>query len=159
MLNSPYIDDIYTTMKLTVQDTYITIDPIGNQEAGTPFTIAGTTNLAPNNQLLIEITPTSFTLGDKNQQTSASGISGTVTIITGNPNAWPYPVSGHSLPIDSYTSAYQESPYPPVPPPPSVSSHPPRSNRTSADPARPSTHPRRSSRRCIYHAPETLIIF
>lgn len=103
MLNSPYIDDIYTTMKLTVQDTYITIDPIGNQETGTPFTISGTTNLAPNNQLLIEITPTSFTPGDKNQQTSASGISGTVTIIAGNPNAWSYPVSGHSLPIDSYT--------------------------------------------------------
>lgn len=103
MLDSPYIDDLYTTMKLTVQDPYITINPVGDQEAGNPFTISGTTNLAPNNQLLIEITPASFVPGDKNQQTSASGISGTVTVIAGNPNAWSYPVSGYSLPLDSYT--------------------------------------------------------
>ncbi|MCQ2355863.1 MAG: hypothetical protein MJ014_02410 [Methanocorpusculum sp.] len=40
-----------------------------------------------------------FVPGDKNQQTSASGISSTVTVIAGNPNAWSYPVSKHSLPI------------------------------------------------------------
>jgi hypothetical protein len=55
-----------------------------------PFTISGTTNLAPNNQLLIEITPASF-------------VPGTVTVIAGNPNTWSHPVSGHSLPIDPYT--------------------------------------------------------
>jgi hypothetical protein len=30
MLDSSYIDDLYTTMKLTVQDPYITIDPVGD---------------------------------------------------------------------------------------------------------------------------------
>ncbi|MDE2443600.1 MAG: hypothetical protein O0X49_04380, partial [Methanocorpusculum sp.] len=103
MLNSPYIDDLYTTMKLTVQDPYITINPISDQETGIPFTISGTTNLAPNNQLLIEINPASFIPGDKNQQPSASGISGTTTVIAGTPNAWSYTVGGSGLPIDTYT--------------------------------------------------------
>ena len=104
MLSSPYIDDIYTTMKLTVQEPSITINPIGNQEAGIPFVVSGTTNLAANDQLLIEIAPTSFVPGDKNQQFPQSGISGTVTVAAASPaNSWSYPVSGSALKIDSYT--------------------------------------------------------
>ena len=103
MLDSPYIDDLYTTMKLTVQDPFLTIDPVGDQEAGTSFTISGTTNLAPNNRLLIEINPAAFVPGDKNQQTSTTGVSGTATVFAGNPNGWSYPVSGTGLSADSYT--------------------------------------------------------
>ena len=102
MLDSPYIDDLYTTMKLTVQDPFLTIDPVGDQETGTSFTISGTTNLAPGNRLLIEINPAAFVPGDKNQQTSAAGVSGTVTVFAGNPNGWSYPVSGSGLIADSY---------------------------------------------------------
>lgn len=103
MLSSPYIDDLYITLKLNVENPYITINPLGNQEIGIPFTISGTTNLAAGNQLLVEISSTSFVPGDKNQQTSASGVSGTVIVFSGSQNGWSYLVSCSGRAPDSYT--------------------------------------------------------
>ena len=104
MLDSPYIDDLYSTMKLIVEDPYITIDPIGDQELGRSFVLSGTTNLAAGDQLLVEIVPSSFVPSGKDQTVPPSGVSGTVTIAGGSTkNVWSYPVSGSDLATDSYT--------------------------------------------------------
>ena len=104
MLDSPYIDDLYSTMKLIVQEPYIMIDPVGTQEIGRSFVLSGSTNLAAGDQLLVEVVPTSFVPSGKDQPVPSSGVSGTVTIAGGSTqNVWSYPVSGSSLAADSYT--------------------------------------------------------
>ncbi len=49
--DSPDVDDIYTRLTFVIEDPWIRIDPIGNQTAGSAFTISGTTNLAAGNTL------------------------------------------------------------------------------------------------------------
>lgn len=103
MLASPYIDDIFTTMRLNVQGAYITITPPGTPEVGVPFVLLGTTNLAVNSWLVVEIAPSSFVPGEKDQPASSGGISATVQVAAGNPNSWSYAVGKTALGVDSYT--------------------------------------------------------
>ena len=44
-LDSPYVDDTYVKPRSTSRP-YIFIDPVGDKEAGSKFTISGTTNVA-----------------------------------------------------------------------------------------------------------------
>ncbi|WP_338095031.1 hypothetical protein [Methanorbis furvi] len=105
MLDSPYIDDLYTTLKLTVQAPYVTISPIGNQFVSDSFVISGRTNVAPGDKLLVEVSPSSFVPAGKNQQTSATGVSGSVVVAKGSPdNVWSFAVDGSRLTVDSYTA-------------------------------------------------------
>ncbi|MDV0442848.1 hypothetical protein [Methanorbis rubei] len=105
MLDSPYIDDLYTTLKLTVQAPYVTISPIGNQFVGDSFVISGRTNVAPGDKLLVEVSPSSFVPAGKNQQTPATGVSGSVVVAKGSPdNVWSFAVDGSRLTVDSYTA-------------------------------------------------------
>lgn len=105
MLESPYIDDLYTTVKLTIQPPYINIDSMGNHTLGESFTLTGRTNMAPGNKkLLIEVAPTSFVPSGKNQQTPPTGVSGSVVVEKGTPdNIWRFFVDGSKLALDSYT--------------------------------------------------------
>jgi len=50
-LDSPNVNDIYRRLTFVIEDPWIRIDPIGNQTAGSAFTISGTTNLAAGNTL------------------------------------------------------------------------------------------------------------
>ncbi len=105
MLDSPYIDDLYTTLKLTVQAPYVTIGQIGNRFSGESFVISGTTNVAPGDKLLVDVAPSSFVVSGKNQQTPPSGVSGSVEVVKGSPdNTWSFAVDGGRLMIDSYTA-------------------------------------------------------
>ena len=104
MLASPYIDDIYTTLTLTVQAPYIAINPVGTKYTGESFTVSGRTNLAPEDKLLVEVSPSAFVPSGKNNPVSSYGTSGTVGIVKDSPdNTWNFLVDGSGFAADSYT--------------------------------------------------------
>lgn len=67
------------------------INEIGTVTAGETVTIGGTTNLAPGNRLLIEVTPVGFGPGNASVQ---GGTSGTAIVEEGNAtaNTWSFEV-------------------------------------------------------------------
>ncbi|MCZ0862078.1 hypothetical protein [Methanocorpusculum vombati] len=104
MLASPYIDDLYTTLTLTVQSPYIEITPVGTRYAGEPFAVSGRTNLAPQDKLLVEVVPASFVPSGKNNPVSSYGTAGSVAVMKGSPdNSWSFSVDGSKLSPDTYT--------------------------------------------------------
>ncbi|MDV2481122.1 hypothetical protein F8E02_03670 [Methanoculleus sp. Wushi-C6] len=66
-----------------------TIDEIGTVAAGETVVISGTTNLAPGNRLIVEVTPVAFGPG------GAGGTSGTAVVQAGNgtANTWSFEVN------------------------------------------------------------------
>ncbi|MDE2519087.1 MAG: hypothetical protein O0W93_06705 [Methanocorpusculum sp.] len=104
MLASPYIDDLYTTLTLTVQTPYIGIDPVGTRYLGESFVVSGRTNLAPQDTLLVEVVPASFVPSGKNDPVTSYGTSGSVAIVKSTPdNVWSFSVDGSKLSADTYT--------------------------------------------------------
>jgi hypothetical protein len=59
-LDSPNVDDTYVKLTFNVEEPYIIIDPIGDKEAGSKFTISGTTNAAVGDKLIIDVTSAAF---------------------------------------------------------------------------------------------------
>ncbi len=59
-MNSPNVDDTYTNLTFYVEESWIRIDPLENLTVGSTFAISGTTNLAPGDELLIDVTSASF---------------------------------------------------------------------------------------------------
>lgn len=91
---------------------WIAIDshPIGTHYIGESFTISGTTNISPGNELLAEIYPLNQTRSIKG--TVYSGSAGRVTIKEGpyGKNIWSYPVDLSDFKPDEYrviVSSYQ----------------------------------------------------
>jgi len=104
-LNSPMIDDTYTKMQFLVEEPKVSINPIGEQKVGSKFEISGTTNLAyDDNDLLIEVTSSSFKPTDKSQSGEFSGATGTVKVQQGTDglNKWAFTVDASSFKPDEY---------------------------------------------------------
>jgi len=55
----------------------------GSQAAGSKFTITGTTNLAVDDQILVEVMSSSFTAVDKTSTSTTSGVSQTTKVVAG----------------------------------------------------------------------------
>ncbi|MDO9324767.1 MAG: beta-propeller domain-containing protein, partial [Methanoregula sp.] len=60
------------------QGHFITIDPIGDRYVGEKFTITGRTNLAPDDEMLVQVYSSSFKPTQKSQSGEFSGSTGTV---------------------------------------------------------------------------------
>jgi PGF-CTERM protein len=104
-INSPMVDDTYTKLQFLVEEPKITINPIGEQKVGSKFEIAGTTNLAyDDNDLLIEVTSSSFKPTDKSQSGEFSGATGTVKVQQGTDglNKWSFTVDASTFKPDEY---------------------------------------------------------
>ncbi len=103
-LNSPAIDDTYTTLQILVVSPQVTLDPLGTYTAGELVSITGTTNLAPGDQLLIEVTSSSFGPTSKEQSGAFSGVSSTVTVQAGSggTNTFGYLVNTAGFTPDTY---------------------------------------------------------
>jgi hypothetical protein len=104
-ISSQNVDDTFTTVSFYVSNPNVMINPIGTVQVGDSFTINGSTNLAVGNDLLVEITSSSFQPTSKMQQAGFSGASGTVKVMpgTGTTNSWSYPVDTSELAPDQYT--------------------------------------------------------
>jgi PGF-CTERM protein len=104
-LNSAMVDDTYTKLQFLVEEAKVTINPIGEQTVGSKFEITGTTNLDyGGNDLLVEVTSSSFAPTAKDQSGAFSGATGTVPITQGSDglNKWSFIVDAATFRPDEY---------------------------------------------------------
>jgi len=83
-INSANIDDTYTKLQFLVEEPVITIDTIGDRHVGDKFTITAQTNLAVDDEILVEIYSSSFKPTQKSQSGEFSGATGTVLVTKGD---------------------------------------------------------------------------
>ncbi|MDE2524345.1 MAG: MEMAR_RS02690 family S-layer glycoprotein, partial [Methanocorpusculum sp.] len=105
MIDDANIDDIYTKLTFTVAAPWIRINSPGDQAVGTKFTITGTTNLAVDDQILVEVMSSSFTAVDKTSTSTTSGVSQTTKVVAGEgaDNTWSVDVDTTNWKLDEYT--------------------------------------------------------
>jgi PGF-CTERM protein len=82
-INQPYIDDTYTKLQFLIEQPIITIVPIGDKHVGDKFTIAAATNLAVDDEILVQVYSSSFKPTQKSQSGEFSGATGTVKVQKG----------------------------------------------------------------------------
>jgi len=103
VLDSPNIPDTYVKLTFFVDEPIITVDSISTKEAGSKFTITGTTNLAAGGILNIEVTSAAFQPGVKTEASGFSSIAGTAVIEKGDGmNKWSYEVDATGFKPDQY---------------------------------------------------------
>ena len=105
MIDNPNIDDIYTKLTFTVAEPWIKVENPGDQATGTKFTISGTTNLAVDDQILVEVMSSSFTAVDKTSTSITDGVSMTTKVVAGEgtDNVWSVEVDTTNWKLDEYT--------------------------------------------------------
>ena len=105
MIDSANIDDIYTKLTFTVAEPWIKIENPGDQAVDSTFTITGTTNLAADDQILVEVVSSSFNAVDKTSTSTTSGISMTTKVVAGEgtDNVWSVEVDTTNWKLDEYT--------------------------------------------------------
>ena len=103
-LNNPGIDDIYAKLQFLVEVPQITILPVDEKQVGDKFTLRGTTNLASDDTILVQVISSSFQPTTKTQRGEFSGVSGTVTVRKGTDglNTWAFPVDAAAFRPDEY---------------------------------------------------------
>jgi PGF-CTERM protein len=82
-INQPYIDDTYTKLQFLIEQPVITIVPIGDKHVGDKFTITAATNLAVDDEILVQVYSSSFKPTQKSQSGEFSGATGTVKVTKG----------------------------------------------------------------------------
>ena len=83
-INSPNVDDTYTKLQFLVEVPVIRIDPIGDKRVGDKFTITAQTNLAVDDEVLVQVYSSSFKPTQKSQSGEFSGATGTVKVAKGD---------------------------------------------------------------------------
>jgi PGF-CTERM protein len=83
-INDANVDDTYTKLQFLVEVPVIRIDPIGDKHVGDKFTITATTNLAVDDEILVEVYSSSFKPTQKSQSGEFSGATGTVKVTKGD---------------------------------------------------------------------------
>jgi len=83
-INQPYIDDTYTKLQFLIEQPIITIVPIGDKHVGDKFTITAATNLAVDDEILVQVYSSSFKPTQKSQSGEFSGATGTVKVQKGD---------------------------------------------------------------------------
>ncbi|MCX6689057.1 MAG: DUF3821 domain-containing protein [Methanoregula sp.] len=103
-INDPNVDDTYTKLQFLVENPTITVTPVGDRHVGDKFTIAATTNLAVDDEVLCQVYSSSFKPTQKSQSGEFSGTSGTVKVTKGTTglNAISFPVDASTFKPDEY---------------------------------------------------------
>jgi hypothetical protein len=98
------ISIILPVSSFIVENSNATINTTGDHYVGDKFTITGSTNLAVDNDLLVEIYSSSFKPTQKVQSGEFSGSSGTVTVMPGTNgyNVWSFDVDTATFKPDEY---------------------------------------------------------
>ena len=93
-LDNTAIDDQYAESRFVIADPWIDIIPPGEIRAGEEYRIEGFTNLAPGDDLAIDLVSSAFNPSKKTQSQEFSGTGGIVTVIQGpgGRNRWGFPV-------------------------------------------------------------------
>ena len=82
-LTDPNVDDTYTKLQFLVEEPQIIIVPIGDKHVGDKFTINAATNLAIDDEVLVQVYSSSFKPTQKSQSGEFSGATGTVKVTKG----------------------------------------------------------------------------
>lgn len=103
-ISDPNIDDTYTKLTIFVQEPIITINTIGDKHVGDKFTISGKTNLAVDDEILMEVYSSSFKPTQKTQSGEFSGATGTVKIVKGDAgmNTFSFDIDASTFKADEY---------------------------------------------------------
>jgi hypothetical protein len=103
-INNQNIDDTFASTSFIINPPTAFINPVGERHVGEQFIITGSTNLAAGDNLMVEITSSSFKPTYKSQNAEFSGAAGTVTVQqgTGAMNKWSFPVDATSFKPDEY---------------------------------------------------------
>lgn len=102
-VGSQNIDDSFSAVSFMIAPPGTTINPVGDHRVGDAFTIAGSTNLAAGDALMVEVISSSFRPTTKAQSGEFSGASGTVAVRKGSGyNSWEFPVDTAGWKPDEY---------------------------------------------------------
>lgn len=103
-IGSQNIDDTFATYSFYISPPTALINPIGDHRAGDKFTISGSTNLAVGDDLLVEVTSSSFKPTEKAESGEFSGISGVIKVVEGSGgyNRWSFDVDATTFRPDEY---------------------------------------------------------
>jgi PGF-CTERM protein len=103
-INDPNVDDTYTKLQFLVEEPTITIDPIGDRHVGDKFTVTAKTNLAVDDEILVQIYSSSFQPTQKSQSGEFSGATGTIKVTAGDGglNALSFDVDASTFKPDEY---------------------------------------------------------
>ena len=83
-INDPNVDDTYTKLQFLVEEPIITISPVGDKHVADKFTITAQTNLAVDDEVLVQVYSSSFTPTSKSQSGEFSGATGTIKVTKGD---------------------------------------------------------------------------
>jgi len=103
-IDSQNIDDTFATYSFYISPPTVLINSIGEHSVGDKFTISGSTNLAAGDELMVDITSSSFGPTTKAQSGEFSGISQAVNVVqgSGSNNRWSYDVDTTAFKPDEY---------------------------------------------------------
>jgi len=103
-ISSQNIDDTFTSVSFWVSPPNAFIDPPGDHVVGDRFTVGGSTNLAVGDNLMVEITSSSFGPTQKGEASQFSGVSGMVQVVPGTNgyNRWSFDVDTAAFRPDEY---------------------------------------------------------
>ena len=102
-INSANVDDTYTKLTFLVEEPWIRVNSVGDHYIGDQFKITGTTNLAVGDNLIVEVTSSSFQPTQKTQSGEFSGVSSTVKVTEGSSyNEWGLDVDASTFKADEY---------------------------------------------------------
>ena len=103
-VNSQNVDDMFTTVSFFVNEPDAFIDPVGEHAVGEKFSITGTTNLAVDDNLMVEVYSSSFAPTGKGQPNEFSGKSGIVKVQpgSGSSNRWSFDIDASGFVPDEY---------------------------------------------------------
>nr|WP_319376857.1 MEMAR_RS02690 family S-layer glycoprotein [uncultured Methanoregula sp.] len=108
-INDPNVDDTYTKLQFIVETPKITIAPISDKHVGDKFTITATTNLAVDDDVLVQVVSSSFKPTQKSQSGEFSGAGQTIKVKKGDSglNALSYDVDASAFKPDEYLVTMQ----------------------------------------------------
>jgi hypothetical protein len=103
-IGSQNIDDTFATVTFFVSQPNIGFGSIGDIQQGTVFTLNGTTSLAAGDNLMVDITSSSYGPTTKTGSSGFSGASGMVTVQPGSSgqNTWSFDVDTSTFNPDEY---------------------------------------------------------
>jgi hypothetical protein len=103
-IGSQNIDDTFATYSFYISPPTALINPIGDHYIGDKFTISGSTNLAAGDDLMVEVTSSSFKPTEKAESGEFSGISGVIKVVKGSGgyNRWSFDVDATTFKPDEY---------------------------------------------------------
>jgi PGF-CTERM protein len=89
-LDSPNVDDVYTSISFTVDNPFITISSVPDKRVGDSITLSGITNLATGDEIMIDVMSSSFKPSEKTQSSEFSAASGMAVVERNNESASGY---------------------------------------------------------------------